>query len=242
MMTFRFFLVGMMIFFSVKIVTAQTSKQDILYLKNGSIIRGTIIEFIPDKTVKIQIADSSIFIFPSLEIEKVVNEENPSIAQTESDSTSLKKDNNITASIFGGVAIPGSDFADVAVTGYTLGFQLHSKKEIGVLFNISYSRNSSPADEGWISFIILVGLKVSLQKTYTNDLYIAPVLGLYVQKFPMINSSAAAVAYGAMLEYQYKARIGIGARFVASNPEYKFNNVSAPLYTSMTQIFITFSL
>ena len=50
-------------------------EQDVLYLKNGSIIRGKIIEMLPDKTVKIRTADGSLFVYQMTEVEKIVMEE-----------------------------------------------------------------------------------------------------------------------------------------------------------------------
>jgi hypothetical protein len=48
--------------------------RDILYLKNGSIIKGSIIEFVPDKEIKIRTSDGSIFVFKSDEILKTEKE------------------------------------------------------------------------------------------------------------------------------------------------------------------------
>ncbi len=53
---------------------AQNNKQDVVYLKNGSIIRGSIIEFIPDKYVKIEIIGGNVFVYQIGEIEKCVKE------------------------------------------------------------------------------------------------------------------------------------------------------------------------
>jgi hypothetical protein len=50
-------------------VNAQDGSNHILYLKNGSIIRGTIVEVIPNKLVKIKTNDGSLFVF---EIEQVL--------------------------------------------------------------------------------------------------------------------------------------------------------------------------
>jgi hypothetical protein len=55
-------------------VPAQSQKmQDVVYLKNGSIIRGTIIEMIPDKTIKIESGDN-LFVYNMEDIEKIVKE------------------------------------------------------------------------------------------------------------------------------------------------------------------------
>ena len=48
--------------------------QDVVYLKNGSIIRGMIIEQIPNVSLKIQTKDSNVFVFKMEEIEKITKE------------------------------------------------------------------------------------------------------------------------------------------------------------------------
>jgi len=47
---------------------------DVVYLKNGSIIRGTIIEQDPATQVKIQTRDGSVFVYKVSEIEKITRE------------------------------------------------------------------------------------------------------------------------------------------------------------------------
>ncbi len=51
--------------------SAQT-KQDVVYLKDGNIIRGTIVEQIPRTSIKIQTADGKICIYKMEEVEKYV--------------------------------------------------------------------------------------------------------------------------------------------------------------------------
>ncbi|HET6558673.1 MAG TPA: hypothetical protein VFG54_15240 [Prolixibacteraceae bacterium] len=53
---------------------AQHNYQDVVYLKNGSIIRGFIIEQVPNKSIKIETADRSVFVFELDEIEKFTKE------------------------------------------------------------------------------------------------------------------------------------------------------------------------
>lgn len=59
-------------------VFAQSGKQDCLYLKNGSIIRGEIIEQIPNKTIKIQTKDGNLFVYNYEDVEKITREYNKS--------------------------------------------------------------------------------------------------------------------------------------------------------------------
>jgi len=45
--------------------------QDVVYLKNGSVIRGVIIEQISNQSIKIETADGNLFVFQMAEIEKL---------------------------------------------------------------------------------------------------------------------------------------------------------------------------
>lgn len=51
--------------------------EDVIYLKNGSIYRGIIIEQIPEKSLKIQSGDRNVFAVQLSEIEKITKEEKP---------------------------------------------------------------------------------------------------------------------------------------------------------------------
>ena len=58
---------------SVTISVAQ-SFQEVVYLKNGSVIRGLVIEQVPGVSLKIQTSDGSIFAYQMTEIEKITKE------------------------------------------------------------------------------------------------------------------------------------------------------------------------
>lgn len=53
---------------------AQQNYQDVVYLKNGSIIRGTIIEQVPNKSIKIETADRNVMVYQMEDIEKISKE------------------------------------------------------------------------------------------------------------------------------------------------------------------------
>lgn len=54
---------------------AQQMMQDVVYLKDGSIIRGTIIEQIPNTSIKIQTNDRSVFVYKMENILKMTKEQ-----------------------------------------------------------------------------------------------------------------------------------------------------------------------
>jgi hypothetical protein len=70
----------------------QNNMEDVVYLKNGSIIRGIIVEQIPNQSIKIQTKDRNIFVFKYDEIEKITKENLP-LDNTNNDSkdASFKK-------------------------------------------------------------------------------------------------------------------------------------------------------
>ncbi len=62
------------LFVSFALVGQATNLEEVVYLKNGSIIRGTIIEQVPNQSIKIQTKDGSIFAYSMNEVEKITKE------------------------------------------------------------------------------------------------------------------------------------------------------------------------
>ncbi|MBP7388906.1 MAG: hypothetical protein KA841_00800, partial [Chitinophagales bacterium] len=61
--------------FCVTFLFAQSNFEDVVYLKNGSIIHGMIIEQVTNVSIKIRTGDRNIFVFKIDEIEKITKEE-----------------------------------------------------------------------------------------------------------------------------------------------------------------------
>ena len=62
--------------------------QDVVYLKNGSIIRGIIIEQIPNKSLKIKTADGSVFVYQMDDVERITREDMPASQRPSASVTS----------------------------------------------------------------------------------------------------------------------------------------------------------
>lgn len=62
------------IFLSTSDLWADQTLQDVVYLKNGSIIRGIIIEQVPNQSLKIQTNDGNIFVYKIDEVDKITKE------------------------------------------------------------------------------------------------------------------------------------------------------------------------
>lgn len=67
-------LIMVIIFGIIGFTQAQGRLQEVVYLKNGSIIRGTILEQVPNRSLKIETADGSIFVYPMREVQKITKE------------------------------------------------------------------------------------------------------------------------------------------------------------------------
>ena len=73
--------IALFLFIAVSFVAVSQSKEEkkveyieVLYLKNGSIIRGMIIEQIPNVQVKIQTSDGSVFVYTMDQVLKITKE------------------------------------------------------------------------------------------------------------------------------------------------------------------------
>ena len=54
--------------------SAQQAMEDVIYLKDGSVLRGTIIEQIPGKSLKIQMQDGNVFVYDIDKVECMTRE------------------------------------------------------------------------------------------------------------------------------------------------------------------------
>ncbi|RPI06906.1 MAG: hypothetical protein EHM64_01270 [Ignavibacteriae bacterium] len=163
----RLIIVTALVLLSVSAVFAQT--KDVVQLKNGSVIKGTILEMIPDKTIKIQTADGNIFVYNMTEVEKIskdasapvietkpMNERSSMEGQRSYEGQSSSEGSGAKFSIFGGVALPMGDFGKKydenataednakkgeAKLGWTAGAQFVTGGTVGWIIEGSYSQN-----------------------------------------------------------------------------------------------------
>lgn len=79
---------------------AQNYSQDNVYLKDGSVIKGIVIEQIPNRSVKVKVADGSIYVYSMDLVEKIVKEEAPANYQPRYDNSQYNSYNS--QSLYGG--------------------------------------------------------------------------------------------------------------------------------------------
>lgn len=83
-------------FSSVSVFAQNTNYVDVVYLKNGSIIHGMIIEQIPNQSIKIQTKDGDIFVYKMDDIEKITKE--PATTSDKNTSSNYTKNNGSSPS------------------------------------------------------------------------------------------------------------------------------------------------
>jgi hypothetical protein len=173
----RLILLAAVIILSVTALIAQT--KDIVYLKNGSVIKGSILEMIPDKTIKIQTADGNIFVYNMSEIEKIgkeaaapASEPKPAVERTSNEGQrtyesqrgyqgqSSSEGAGSRFSVYGGISLPLGDFAKKldesenaggAKLGWSAGIQFVTGGTIGLIIDGNYSQNKFDVPASWIT-------------------------------------------------------------------------------------------
>lgn len=99
---------------------AQGEMADVVHLKNGSIVRGTIIEQVPNESIKLRTKDGNIFVYKFSEIEKITKEEalaKPSEARTPRQRVFFPAQESFTLTPLVGLGVED---------GYKLGFGLRA--------------------------------------------------------------------------------------------------------------------
>jgi hypothetical protein len=104
-------------------LNAQKAK-DILYLKNGSIIYGKLVE-VSESQYKIQTSDGSIFVYPAAEVEKFIKE---------STGVAERKETGLGAGLEGGFLIGAQNSEFVAPFSFNLlaGFNLDKRNIVSL--------------------------------------------------------------------------------------------------------------
>jgi hypothetical protein len=134
-------------------VVAQITQRDVVYLKNGSVIKGAVLEQIPDKTVKIQTSDGSIFVFQMSEVERITKEGAPPPMATTEPVAESERRSGFFSFVAGG-ALPVGPFAKtedveagLATFGFVAGAEYAHISSGGIYFAIGGSFIMNNVDE-----------------------------------------------------------------------------------------------
>jgi len=192
----------------------QNNYQDVVYLKNGSIIRGVIIEQVINKSIKIETADKSVFFYQMDEIEKITKE---SPVQSKTANNQNKRKGYIGLSF--GPSMPLGDFADQSNGAAKTGLHLNL-----INFGYLYSNNVGVAAT-WFGASNAIDIKGIDPWSY-GGLMVGPLFSFPVSEKadwdlkPMIGYSATTVpdlGQGTEQATSFAFNIGTQIRFHVSN-------------------------
>jgi hypothetical protein len=225
--------------------------QDKIELRNGSIIKGTIVAIIPDSIVTIQTADGSSLVYPMAEVLKITKEPVPTA--TEMPATADEEGSISNVTIFGGISLPAGAFGSTtgsdggaAKTGFTFGIDANVPVSSAAswMTSVDFSSNSmdlGPALAGmglsaeagsWRSVWALTGFQLSAFTSSGLQIFGFTQVGVLFGRVPEINlrsgagsatqSSASATALGFGVGGGVTvSHVSLGIRFVTGSPEYE---------------------
>ncbi len=163
-----------MLFCQISVLAGQTL-EDVVYLKSGSVIRGSILEQIPGQSLKIQTKDGNIFVYKYDDITKITKE--PIIGQSNvtANKGGFARKNPAVAfvlswlvpgagQVYNNQPIKGAIQFGVCLTGYILFFtQLPYTEETYVDYGTYSTWIDKPYGNGgvaWTGFGVALGCAV----------------------------------------------------------------------------------
>ena len=181
----KYFVLLALVFIST-LAFAQKNLRDAVYLKNGSIIRGIIIEQILGKSIKIQTADNNVFVYQMDEIEKITKETkngNSYAAESRDNSATNNRDNSAASASAAPIAAFNS--RDNSFNNSSAGLKSGYKgiAEAGFLFGVGqYVANRQKIDviNGYqINPYLSLGFGAGVRRYRIDNLsgYLFPIYG-----------------------------------------------------------------
>lgn len=200
----KFLLLCFAALLSSSVFAQNAGLQDAVYLKNGSIVRGTIIEQVPGESLKIETRDGSVFVYKMDEISKMTREQMQNQFGRSNGFTA--KPNGYGGSVEAGYGIGvsgyGSKFEFDVVNGYR--FNPYFYLGFGVGVNV-WTNGSGVVSLPFFAhfranfmdrpvspfFALSAGYNLSVKSSIDGGIMVEPTLGVTVR-----TSNRTAVTFG----------------------------------------------
>ena len=223
---------------------AQEQYIDVIYLKNGNVLRGTIIEQVPSEYVKLKTSDGSEFVFRVDEIERITKEENPVYLLNEN----VSKRGYVGVTL--GVSIPVGDFADpnngaakagVQINLLNVGFLFSEKFGIGFTWFGAANPLDFPGLDPWTYGGLMIGPIFTTQGTNKIEFDARMLLGYFNATVPDIglgteNDGNIGLNLGGVVRYNFSDNLALMLTL-----DYLSSNIDFPGY-GFTQRFSVVSI
>ncbi len=163
-------IIAILFLFIVTEAIAQQTMKDVVYLKNGSIIRGMIIEQIPNESIKIKTGDGNVILFKMDEIQKITKEDVTPETKTKPEKENTPDESKFGFSIepklfFAATEIISGNYNDEPALYYTSTFQCFPS----LMVNAEINRN----------FYIGIGIQIAPYSTLTAGNFPFTVKNIY---------------------------------------------------------------
>ncbi len=156
----KLLLIFALVISSVTIASAQ-QYQEVIHLKNGSVIKGIIVEQIPNKEYKVETADGSLFIFEWNDVSKITRERGVTAeVKTKKETQAIDAEPKFRYGVKAGMNVAmmvGDDMEDLSarigcVVGFTSEYKINNTLSLGV--DVLYSQQGSRYEcvYEWISY------------------------------------------------------------------------------------------
>ncbi len=184
----KLFLLITVLIATSSMIVAQQNYQDVVYLKNGSVIRGVITEQIPNQQLKIETADGNVFVFQFSEVEKLMREPVVVMKKTtasHTSSVSREKTKGYVGIIDAFYGIGVGDYAE-NLFGVTMvnGYRFNPYFSLGVGVGLKYYPDSETT---------MVPVFADLRATFTRK-NITPFVALGIGA-PVISDAVGSVGF-----------------------------------------------
>jgi len=192
--------------------------EDVVYLKDGTVVRGVIIETVPNQSIRIRTRDGSVYVYTFNLIDRMTKEPvqaaqaaaQPAAAAPAQQETQLK---HARKGFFfglglgyGSLGLEDVDEREGAFSGnLKLGGALSQKIQIGIQSN-AWTKSFSEID-GSITFGVLTGM-VQFYPAANGGLYVAGGLGMGVLSASAFGESDSESGFGYMFGFGYDLRLG----------------------------------
>ncbi len=217
--------------------------RDRVYLKNGNIIRGNVVELIRDSIIKIETNDQSLFVFRMSEVEAIRNNAaqaplskfNEAHQATDPEIADFTPERRTRFSVSPALGLPTGEYADVAETGFGFRGELSVPFHEAMAWTASVSGSfnavkgvSSTADVSPFSTVFaLTGFQITAGRDRNVVPYVHGQIGALFASIPTMGSvsysGGTAFGFDVGAGIIFAKRFHVAVDYLKGTPEYEYS-------------------
>jgi hypothetical protein len=216
---------------AVSAVVAQNNLQDVVYLKNGQVLRGVIMEQVPGQSIKMETPSGSVFVLRMEEIDRISKEATQETTNTIAKSGLGERERRGYLGPVVGVALPSGDDMTNFKPGLSLQllqFGYLFSKNVGITVswgNASNKNESGSFKVGTGGFMIGPMFSIPSGKIVID---FRPQVGYQYSapSAPLSGAWAFSYSLGANLRYHLMPKMALllGIDYFSTRPDFGFSD------------------